>query len=326
MPLCKICLTREANQTGSHMLSSFLIERAVGKRGQEKAYLVDEEPNFDYRNNTGADPLLQDYFFCRGCELRMGYLEGYISSEYRDKVKKEQFKQNFNDSYTEGQPDFVREANLVHPLAFTLLLATIFFRISLSTKRPFEKFNLRPDEQEGLRTIIDEALPPYDDFKVKMKMPVYLRSLDAKAALFEGLYYVVGTYDELVDETTSMNFAHPEFRLPYNLMMSQVIVLFFFEKPRNGTVYLDYLGFLRGKKISDVITGGGSKVKTIVMSGARWKAMIETLTGPLVKRKMRNIQEEFLRKFIADHDREPVRADWEDYVKENFPDDQEDIN
>jgi hypothetical protein len=303
------------------MLSSFMIEHAVGKRGQEKAYLIDDEPNFDYRINSGAAPVLQDYFFCRGCESRMGYLEGYISGEYRDKLKKTNFKQNFNDLHFANQPDFIREANHVSPHAFTLLLGTILFRLSLSTKRPFDEFELRPDEQEKLRSLIDETLPPYENFKVKMKMPVYLRSLNAKASLFKDLYYVVGTYDELLDETVSMNFAHPEFRMPYNLMMSQVIVLFFFKKPRNGARYLDYFDFLNGRIISDIVTGDGSKVKTIIMSGERWQAMINLLTGPLVKRKMQNIQNEFRRDFFAKYDRQPTQQDWDVFFRNNFPDD-----
>ena len=61
MPKCAICLTRDANQTGSHMLSAFMIESTVGKRGEELCYIIDEEPDFDYLENTGAAPVVEDY-------------------------------------------------------------------------------------------------------------------------------------------------------------------------------------------------------------------------------------------------------------------------
>lgn len=319
MPLCAICLQREADQTGSHMLSAFIIESTVGERGKEKAYLIDDEPNFDYRNNTGATPVVEDYLFCRGCEQRMSYIEGYICREYRDKIKTKRFAQGFRDIHLHEQQDFIREAKNVEPLVFILLIATLLFRISLSSSKLFREFELRPDEQERLRVLINEALPAYENFKVKIKNNKYISELNQKPELFEGLYYIICTYDHLENPTEGYNLAHPEFRLPYNIMLGQIIVFFFFEKPRAGARYLDYFKVLDNHDITAITNAPGDKIKTLIIAEEKWKAILERERNKLVEQKIPGLMKKFVADFIRDHNRNPTNDDWLNYVKENFP-------
>ena len=320
MPICSICLTKEANQTGSHMLSAFMIESTIGERGNEKGYFISDEPNFDYRNNTGAEPVVEDYLFCSGCEQRMAYVEGYICREYRDKIKTERFQQNFIDIINAGQPDFIRQANRVNSYAFTLFIATLLFRMSLSTKRLFHDFNLIPPEQEHLRVIINEALPTYENFKVKIKIPHFLKNLNEKGDLFNGLYFIIATYDHLDDKTMSFNLSHPTYRLPYNMMVSQVIILFFFEKPRDRTIYLDFFKILEERDILLSLNGDGSPIRTIILEQSKWLSIISSIRDEIVANKMPGLMQVFVQEFVKKHLREPTSEDWRVYIEEKFPD------
>jgi hypothetical protein len=322
MPQCAICLQREATQTGSHLLSAFMIESVVGKRGHEKGYLLDDEPDFDYRRNTGAAPVLEDYMFCTGCEQRMAYVEGYICSEYRDKLKNTRFEQNFSDSQVAGQPGLLREAGRVHPHAFTLLLVSLLYRMSLSHKKLFAGFELTPPEQEQLRVILDAALPPYDNFKAKIKIAHYLRTLDNKAELFGGLYYIVATYDQLPDETMSFNLVHPGYRLPYNMMFGQLLVLFFFGKPRRQARYLDFFGLFAQWDVLTPLNGEGGSLKTIILPEQNWQGMLTNVRDEIVAQKIPGLMQLFLQEHYQAYQRPPTNEDWLAFLDRNFPPDQ----
>jgi len=320
MPLCAICLTREANQTGSHMLSAFMIESTVGKRGEELGYHIDTEPNFDYRQNTGAEPVVEDYIFCTGCEKRMSYIEGYICADYRDKIKNSTFAQNFVDLPVEGYPGFVRESLRVNPLAFTLLIMSLLLRISLSSKL-FKDFSLRGQEQEAIRGILDQALPPFEDFKVKVKLKHYLRGLNEKASLFSDFNYIIAIYDQLDDTTTSFNFAHPSYRFPYNIMIGEVLILAFFEAPSKEARFQDYLGVTDQLDVTAMLNVANQPIKTLVIEKVKWVTMIQDVKKEVVAEKMRRIRNQFIRDFIKSNRRLPTQKDWQRFIDKNFPSD-----
>lgn len=322
MPNCSICLKREATQTGSHLLSAFMIESVVGKRGHEKGFLLDDAPDFDYRSNTGAIPVVENYLFCIGCEQRMAYLEGYVCTEYRDKFKNARFGQNFSDSEITGQSWILREAGRVHPHAFTLLLASLLYRMSLSNKKLFADFHLTPLEQEQLRGILDAALPPYENFKVKIKTAHYLRTLDGNEALFDGLYYIVATYDRLHDETMSFNIVHPAFRLPYNMMFGQLLILFFFGKPRREAIYLDFFGLLGNWDVLTTLNGDGMPLKTIVLPEQSWQVMLANVRDEIVAQKIPGLIQLFFQEHYKKYRRPPTNEDWLGFLDLKFPPDQ----
>lgn len=320
MPKCAICLTRDANQTGSHMLSAFMIESTVGKRSEELGYIINEEPDFDYRKNTGAAPVVEDYIFCTGCEKRMSYIEGYICADYRDKIKNPLFTQNFTDKALAGYPAILRESRRINPLAFTLLVMSLLLRISLS-KKLFHGFSLRPHEQETMRSILDQALPPYENFKVKIKLKNYFRELNAKAGLFEGFSYIFAIYDELDDPTTAFNWAHPEFRFPYNIMLGEVLILAFFEPPKKTGKFLDYFGFIDNLDIPALVNASNQPIRTLIVEKAKWIVMIHRVRDELSSKKIKRLMQKFTIDFINQNKRAPTDADWQSYVAKTFPED-----
>lgn len=48
---CRLCERKEADQTGSHITSAFLLASQIGKRGQEKGFLLTTDPSQDYTKN-----------------------------------------------------------------------------------------------------------------------------------------------------------------------------------------------------------------------------------------------------------------------------------
>ena len=318
MAKCAICLTAEATQTGSHLLSAFMVESTIGKRGNEKGYILDDEPNFDYRINTGAAPIVEDYLFCRGCEQRMSYVEGYVCSEYRDKFKKGAFHSNFKSVSEKNYS--IQEAFHVNYYAFLLFLCTVLLKISLTKKKLFNAFELRPDEQEKLRNLINECLPPYLDYKVKIKQTHFLRDITQKAELFQDLYFVLVTYENLADETTSFNTADPYYRLPYNFMFGQVILYFFFSKPRSGGKYLDFFKLLDELELDKVINGEGNSLKTVFIPEDRWNQILDIPRQLLLKNKMPGLMQLFLQEHGKATHNPPTNQDWLNFIERSFPD------
>ncbi|WP_316838935.1 hypothetical protein [Pedobacter gandavensis] len=316
MPLCSICLNREATQTGSHLLSAFMVESTIGKRGEEEGYLINSAANFDYRNNTGAGSVIEDYLFCRGCEQRMAYVENYVSTEYRDKFKNPSFKNNFSDIVKDHY--IIQEALNINYYAFLLFICTVIFRISITNKELFAQFRLTEDEEEKLRNIINEALPLYQNFKVKIKRSQFIREINKKSSIFEGLYFVICSYQDLEDETKSFNMAYPIYRQPYNFIFGQSLLYFFFIRPRKNVAYLDFFQLLPELDIELMYNGEGANVKTVILKEERWKEILEIPKKQLVREKIPGLMSNFLSLFRKANKREPNNADWEKYVDENF--------
>ncbi|MBC7913839.1 MAG: hypothetical protein H7Y07_06915 [Pyrinomonadaceae bacterium] len=192
--------------------------------------------------------------------------------------------------------------------------------MSLSTKRLFQDFNLTPPEQEHLRAIINDALPIYENFKVKIKISHFLKNLSEKGDLFNGLYFILATYDHLDDKTMSFNLSHPTFRLPYNMMVSQVIILFFFEKPKDRTIYLDFFNILKERDILLSLNGDGSPIRSIILEQSKWLSIINSIRDEMVANKMPGLMQIFVQEFLKKHQRESTGEDWLVYIKEKFPD------
>lgn len=128
--ICKICQKAQATQTGSHMLSAFTMDGMLGIAGAEKGFLLSSNPASNYKLNVGASPIKMDFQFCRGCEQRLSYLEGYISLEFLRKFEGISFAQNFpiikaSDNYV------LHRCNNVNIGAFFLLIASLVWRISI---------------------------------------------------------------------------------------------------------------------------------------------------------------------------------------------------
>lgn len=317
MPLCSICLVTEATQTGSHLLSAFMVESTIGKRGKEEGYIINTEPNFEYRNNIGAAPIVEDYLFCRGCEQRMAYVENYVCTEYRDKLKKPGYQSNFRD--VSKNEYIIREALNINYYAFLLFICTVIFRISITKKELFAEFKLSANEEEKLREITNNASPLYQNFKVKIKRNQFIREINEKAAIFDGLYFIMSSYDELEDETISFNMAYAEYRHPYNFIFGQFILYFFFTKPRKSISNLDLFNLINELDIDLIYNGEGANIKTVILKEGRWKEILDIPRQILVRKKIPGLMKNFLEEFGKNNKQKPTNDDWVKYIDDNFP-------
>jgi hypothetical protein len=296
-----------------------MVESMVGKRGQEKGFLINAKPNFDYRNDTGAKSIIEDYILCRGCEQRMAYVEAYICFDYRDKIKNNQFKQNFKTEYIENLNYRIVSSQRVNPTAFMLFICTIIFRLSISKNEIFLNFELRAHEAEHLREIINELLPTYENFKVKIKLANWLRAISSKSKLLEGLYHITATYSELSDRTRAVIMAHPEYRQPYNFILNQFIVLFFFRKPRKTEQLLDYFDLLINIDSSLLLNNSEDVIKTVLVSEEKWEAILTKVKTTLVRQKSKSLMEHFLKDFKEKNGRDATQEDYTKFLQEMYP-------
>jgi len=224
-PICKICKEKKADQTGSHLLSAFFVESMIGKRDDESSFLLTDKPNLEHRIDRKAEPIKEDFIFCRGCEQRLSYLESYISQEVTQKFDKAEYRENFEVKATENG-FYYKECKNVNSYAFSLLIYSIIWRASISNKELYKQFNL--SDNEILRVLLNDLLPEYKDYKVKIKRKIWLNRLNENSKNYSWPEFIAIRKETIEGQDTSRNmiFLHPEFNDPYNLMLNEFIILY----------------------------------------------------------------------------------------------------
>lgn len=227
MKKCKLCKIAEANQKGSHLTSCFMVNSMLGERDDEKGHLLSSEGG-DYSKNIKADAIKEDYIFCRGCESRLSYLEGYFSSEYTNKVDKLSFASNFPNSKLNGFS--ICQPTNINPSAFNLLINSILWRAHISNKPLFVKYKIPEAEAEQIRLTLDTVLPPYENFKVGGKRQRWISELESVKELIKFYPYVI-LRTELQDQDRTGNFIYfsDVEDNPYHHIINEFVILSFFK-------------------------------------------------------------------------------------------------
>lgn len=171
---CKLCLKKEADQTGSHLISCFIVSSQIGERDNEKGFIITSDPEQDYSENLGSEGIKEDFIFCTACEKRLAFIESYFSQELTNKIDKENFAENFPivELEDENISQLFKCIN-VHPIAFHLLIYSVIWRASISKKPLFASFNLEEDVLEELRFTLDLYLPEYKEHKIVPKLKTW---------------------------------------------------------------------------------------------------------------------------------------------------------
>ena len=242
--LCRLCKISKANQTGSHITSCFIVASVIGKRDEEKGFHFNSDPQNDYSDNRKANELKEDYILCLGCEKRLSFLESYFSQEFTNKVDREEFSQNFPITVLEDKykTKYIECLN-VNPIAFHLLIYSIIWRASISSKESFKDFILPDHAAETIRQILDVFLPEYVNHTIDTKLKTWLREIIAVQDLFYLYpYSILKSEDEIVDISTmtkeekkewelrkTKNFIHFNFheKHPYHIILNEYIILIF---------------------------------------------------------------------------------------------------
>ena len=166
MLLCKLCLTNEATQTGSHIVSAFYIKPVVGGRGKEVSHAVTSDPSQDYTKDEGDSFVKEDFILCTDCEKRLSYVEAHVSEEFSNKFRKENFAQNFKETPIRARNRLTLvEPVRLNPFAYQIFVYSIVWRASISNSPISEGFSLASELEENIRHLLNEAIPPSSGYR-----------------------------------------------------------------------------------------------------------------------------------------------------------------
>jgi hypothetical protein len=258
---CRLCLTNDADQTGSHITSAFFLVSQIGKRGQEVSHVLTTNPNQDYSENIGDKELKEDNLFCRDCEKRISFIENIFSSEITNKIEDEKFAANF--PITSIGKIRYSSCIRINPIAFHLFIYSILWRASISSNQIYQNLNLGEVIEEDLRFTIDLFLPNTVDHKIIQKTDAWVNMVENCQDLFNYFPYYILKAEKLEEKSRTYEFFDNLSSDPFQIIINEYIILPFFARMS----YRD--DFLQVKRFTDIYTINNiyESAKVIILSG-----------------------------------------------------------
>lgn len=300
LPKCKLCNLNDADQTGSHILSALSVKSMIGDRGKEKGYVISPDATENYRKNVKADLIKEDYILCRSCEQRISYAEGYIASEFSNKIRKSNFKVNFPVSYLD-EIEFVTCEKL-NPHAFQIFLFSLIWRASLSNTKVFLPFKLSQNVEDALREILNNLLPPRKDYRgVTVSYKDWFKTLEVSNAEFEKFKFLVLTTPQIDDTTGDFVTFHPSAKRPYGMMLNEWIVYFDIKEGYNEDIF----NLLEKHNKAELFNCGGDKIKIVNINSQEWNNVRNHLIQLLQNQKLDRMMQHFALEFYHNNGYNP---------------------
>ncbi|MGY3795826.1 hypothetical protein [Aquimarina sp. 433] len=313
---CQLCKKNEANQTGSHLTSCFIVASQIGKRDEEKGHNLTADPNQDYSENRKADDIKEDYILCSGCEKRLSYIESYFSQEITNKIEESKFSENFPITETEDEPKSKYYTCIrTSPIAFHLLIYSIIWRASISNKPIFKGFKTPEKAEEKLREILDSFLPEYRDHKISTKLKHWLKEIDNNSEHFQLFPYVILKSDEeVVDiekmskeeltewekrKTKNLLYFNFEDNDPFQIILNEFIILAFFEKSEYDFSKQDLFELSDKYNLNAQLNSELESPKIGIIDHLDWSNINQKLINIVKDQRIRNIRRECIHSFIA---------------------------
>jgi len=222
MNKCKLCLIREANQTGSHIVSAFFVASQIGKRGKEEGYMMTTDPSQNYSENTGATHIKQDNIFCSQCEKRLSFLENTIAAEYTNKINDPKYADNFEIINVKGR-SFIKLKRL-NSVAFLLFVYSILFRAHVSRTGLYSNFKIDDDLNEILRKNLDALLPEIIDHEIVEKRKDWIEGLSSAQDLVDVVDIVIIKPNGNIDHGANMSSYLPTAEGPFQMAANDHII------------------------------------------------------------------------------------------------------
>lgn len=225
--LCKLCIKNEADQTGSHITSCFLLTSQLGVRGEERGYLITTNPKEDYSVNKGDTIIKEDYIFCRDCEKRLGTIETIYASEITQKIELQQFEQNFDQvKLQNGITKLI--CKKIDSVAFQLLIQSNIWRASISTNKLYNHFKLEKEAEERIRFNLDLFLPSIIDFKPAQNPKEWVKTVNSCKNLFDVLPFILLKAENLNNKQLTFEYFDNVSKSPYHIVLNEYFILPFF--------------------------------------------------------------------------------------------------
>lgn len=299
---CKLCQNRDANQTGSHLTSCFIVSSLIGTRDNEEGFMITNEPNQDYSENIGAEGIKEDYILCIGCERRLSFIESYFSQEFTNKIGKDNFANNFPiiELEDDNSSKFF-QCNNVNPIAFHLLIYSIIWRASISTKPIFSGFNLDEDSLEQLRFTLDLYLPEYKEHKIIPKLKIWLQDITDVPDFFTFSAYLIlkcEKKDTESDTTKNLLFFTSDYTNPYHIILNEFIILPFFNGGNIDFRTQDFFELNDKYDLKGQMNTELNAPKVGILTDEDWNRINAKLLDIQVKQRVDKIKQECLAYFL----------------------------
>ena len=313
---CQLCKKNEANQTGSHLTSCFIVASQIGKRDEEKGYNLTADPNQDYSENKKADDIKEDYILCSGCEKRLSYIESYFSQEITNKIGETKFSENFPVTETEDKTKSKYYTCIrTNSIAFHLLVYSIIWRASISNKPIFKGFKIPKNAEEKLRETLDSFLPEYKDHKISTKLKHWLKEINDNSKHFELFPYVILRSDEeVVDlekmskqelvewekrKTKNLLYFNFEDNNPFQIILNEFIILAFFEQSKFDFTKQDLFELSNKYNLNAQLNSNLDSPKIGIINHKDWSNINQKLMNIVKDQRISNIRRLCIRSFLA---------------------------
>lgn len=282
---CKLCNSNEADQTGSHVTSAFLLTSQIGKRGEERGFLITTDPNQDYSQNREADDLKEDYIFCRDCEKRLSFIENYYSTEITHKIEDERFSQNFEAVRTKH--GIYLECRRIEPIAFHLLIYSNIWRASISNQPIYNHFNLPAIVETELQFILDLFLPNTVNHKIQVDIAKWNKIVRDCKEYFKVFPYMILKAEKLDNKEETYEFFDNLTHNPNHIIMNEYVILPFFE----DVEWLDDFFKLGNEiEIQDLLNDNSEHCKIGILSNERYLQIIELIRNLTIEQRLKKIE------------------------------------
>ncbi len=260
MPKCKLCLEKEADFKGSHIVPHFLLKRIFnieGKKGRdyELEFVIDGINTQAYygRNvprekldslfdevkegvtEENKDPHVEDYIFCTSCEKRLGSIE----SEYAKTLATQS-----PETYDSG---IKSEFGL-------LFWASVLWRMSVNKKNGVSQTK---GEDEILRRILNRCL------KEKIG-EIYIENMRQSKDLRKISYKLLRCPNFSDDNPTHL-FMYPVIINPYTILIDEFVLFFSHNSNYNDYKVRDFYG-IKDEVIDAPLNNRNENEKIMVIS------------------------------------------------------------
>jgi hypothetical protein len=223
---CKLCKKNEADQTGSHITSAFLLTSQIGKRGQEKGFLLTTNPDQNYSINQGDIGIKEDYIFCRDCEKRLGIVEGIYATEITQKIEQKKFEQNFNKTTFENG-NYKLESKKITSIAFQLLMQSNIWRASISELELYAHFKLSEELEDRMRNNLDLFLPNVIKHKILQTEKEWIKMTENCKDFFDIIPIAIIKAENIENKDLTYEFFDNISKQPYHIILNEYFIFIF---------------------------------------------------------------------------------------------------
>jgi|GEM_PF-2548648 len=288
---CNLCNIKEADQTGSHITSAFLLASQIGKRGEEKGYLITTNPEQDYSKNQGDAGIKEDFILCRGCEKRLGVIESIYATEITQKIEDDKYGQNFERIDFENE-HYKLNCKKISPIAFQLLLQSNIWRASISKQPIYAHFKLSPEQEERLRFNLDLFLPTYINNKIEQSEKDWIKMIETCKDLFDSMPLAIIKAEKIENKDETFEFFDKPSKNPYHIILNEYVIYLFSDSLEWNDDFFE----LRDEFIlNDIINNTPEKAIITIISNERYQQVVVKIRDLAVKQRLLEVQNQCIK-------------------------------